>query len=376
MRIGDLLLAKGLVRASDLARAVADQPGSGKRLCSLLVAQGALEYDDAARTLGEQRGFPCALAKHLANRDTAVLSLISAELGRVSHVLPIGRTSNGTLIVAARDPAPALRATLEKQLGAVTLVITPATRLEQLVSAAYGDSPHDEFDIDLDSAVDLDPLPAMSPPPAELDMLDPDSVRMALSDLDDERVSKDPTQSGLLQINAMASSSGSFRASGTNISGAFKLPPAAPTIDATKLALEHAATRDAASDLAMSFIAGRWRTGAIVVIREATAIGYRGHGISDLAELHLPLRLPSTIQRAIETKRLANSAPPSPAQDQLVRVMKSTAITAVPVVVADNAIATIAVGESILGAADTSAAAELGQLAQALGGAYDRIRRA
>jgi len=376
VRIGDLLLAKGLVRASDLARAVADQPASGKRLCSLLVAHGALEYDDAARALGEQRGFPCALAKHLANRDTSVISLISAELGRVSHVLPIGRSSNGTLIVAARDPAPALRATLEKQLGAVTLVITPATRLEQLISAAYGDSPHDEFDIDLDSAVDLDPLP-MSPPQADVDMLDPDSIRMALSDLDDERVSKDPTQSGLLQINAMASaSSGGFRASGTNISGAFKLPPAAPTIDATKLALEHAATRDAASDLAMSFIAGRWRTGAIVVIREATAIGYRGHGIADLAELHLPLRLPSTIQRAIETKRLANSAPPSPAQDQLVRVMKSTAITAVPVVVADNAIATIAVGESILGAADTSAPAELGQLAQALGGAYDRIRRA
>jgi len=376
VRIGDLLLAKGLVRASDLARAVADQPGSGKRLCSLLVAQGALEYDDAARTLGEQRGFPCALAKHLANRDTAVLSLISAELGRVSHVLPIGRTSNGTLIVAARDPAPALRATLEKQLGAVTLVITPATRLEQLVSAAYGDSPHDEFDIDLDSAVDLDPLPAMSPPPAELDMLDPDSVRMALSDLDDERVSKDYTQSGLLQVNTMAAaSSGTFRPSGTNLSGAFRLPAAAPKIDATKRALEQAATRDAASDVAMSFIAGRWRTGAIIVIRDGTAIGYRGHGIADLAELHLPLRLASTIQRAIETKQPATTSPPSPAQDQLVRVMKSAAITAAPVVVGDNAIAVIAAGESILGAADTSAPAELAQLALALGAAYDRIRR-
>ena len=373
VRIGDLLLAKGMVRPSDLARAVAEQPTTGRRLCSLLVAYGALDYDDAARALGEQRGTPCALAKHLENRDTALASLISAELGRVSHVLPIGRTTTGTLIVAARDPAPALRATLEKQLGPVTLVITPAMRLEQLIAAAYGESPHDEFDIDLDSAVDLPPL---SPPTADVDMLDPDSIRMALSDLDDERVSKDFTQSGLLQVNTMAAaSSGTFRPSGTNLSGAFRLPAAAPKIDATKRALEQAATRDAASDVAMSFVAGRWRTGAIIVIRDGTAIGYRGHGIADLAELHLPLRLASTIQRAIETKRPATTSPPSPAQDQLVSVMKSAAITAAPVVVGDNAIAVIAVGESILGAADTSAPAELAQLALALGAAYDRIRR-
>ncbi|MEP6863529.1 MAG: hypothetical protein ABJE66_23090 [Deltaproteobacteria bacterium] len=385
MRIGDLLLAKGLVRASDLARAVAEQPGSGRRLCSILIIHGALDFDDAARALGEQRGCPCALAKHLANRDAALTSQISAELGRVSNVLPIGRTSSGTMIVAARDPAPALRATLEKLLGPVTLVITPASRLDQMISAAYGAAPHDEFDIDLDSAVDLQPLwpdasaPVMSPPPADVDMLDPDSIRMALSDLDDERVSKDPTQSGLLQVNAMASaSSASIKMTGTrtNTSGAFRLPDAAPTIAKIELALEQAATRDAASDVAMSFVAGRWRTGAIVVIRDGTAIGYRGHGIADLAELHLPLRLASTIQRAFETKQLANSSPPSPAQDQLVRVLRASVIAAAPVVVADNVIAVIATGDSILGAADTNAHAELGKLAHALGAAYDRIHRA
>jgi len=380
VRIGDLLVAKGLVRASDLARALEDQPRSGRRLCSLLVTHGVLDFDDAARALGEQRSCPCALAKHLANRDAALTALISAEMGRVSNVLPIGRTSNGTLIVAARDPAPALRATLEKLLGAVTLVITPATRLEQLIATSYGAAPHDEFDIDLDSAVDLEPLwpeapaAAMSPPPADVDMLDPDSMRMALSDLDDERVVKDPTQSGLLQVNAKGSGA-TVKMNRTNTSGAFRLPDAAPSIEATKLALEHVGTRDAASDLAMSFVAGRWRSGAIVVIREGTAIGYRGHGIADLAELRLPLRLASTVQRAIEAKRLANSSPPSPAQDQLVRVLRASAIVAAPVVVGEEVLAVIATGESIHGAADAAAAAELGQLAQALGAAYDRIRR-
>ncbi|MEO6771555.1 MAG: hypothetical protein ABI467_00850 [Kofleriaceae bacterium] len=361
-------MAKGLVRASDLATAVGDQRASGHRLCSLLVTAGALDFDDGARALGEQRGFPCALAKHLANRDTALISLIPAELGRASNVLPIGRTSNGTLIVAARDPAPALRATLERLLGGVTLVITPATRLEQLIATSYGAAPHDEFDIDLDSAVDLPPL---APPQADVDMLDPDSIRMALSDLDDARVAKDPTQSGLLQLNSIAASGVKM----THTSGVFRLPAAAPTIAATMLALDHVATRDAASDLAMSFIAARWRSGAIIVIREATAIGYRGHGIADLAELHLPLRLASTVQRAIETKRPATTSPPSPAQDQLVRVLHATAIAAAPVIVADDVIAVLVTGESVLGAADTGAPTELGQLARALGAAYDRIRR-
>ncbi|MEO8548571.1 MAG: hypothetical protein ABI678_01300 [Kofleriaceae bacterium] len=369
MRIGDLLLAKGMVRATDLTAALDAQRSEGRRICSLLIKRGALELDDAARALGEQRGTPCALAKHLANRDTSLAALIPAELGRGSGVLPIGRTSGGALIVAARDPAPALRATLERLVGSVTLVITPATPLEQLIAAAYGAAPHDEFDIDLDAAVELDPLP----PPPNVDMLDPDSMRLALSDLDDERVAKDPTQSGLLQIGAMASSA-SLKL--TNASGAYRLPTAAPTIAATKLALEQVDTREAASDLAIKFVAGRWRSGAIVVIRDDKAIGYRGHGIADLAELHLPLRLGSTIQQAIQTQRIASKGPASPAQDQLVRVMRSTTVVAAPVLVADHVVAVVTTGDSIHGAADTAAATELGQLAQALGQAYDRIRRA
>lgn len=353
------------MRASDVAAAVEQQAREGRRLCSILITRGALDFDEGARVLGEQRGVPCALSKHLANRDVALAALLPADFGRASNALPIGRTSGGALIVASRDPAPALRASLEKFLGAdVTLVVTPATRLEHLIAVAYGAPSSDDFDIEVDSQVDLPPL--LPPLP---DMLDPDSMRMALSDLDDARVAKDPTQSGLLQVGAKASSSS------IKIQAGRALPPAAPTIEATKLALEHVGTRDVASDLAMSFIAGRWRSGAIVAIREDVAIGYRGHGIVDLAELHLPLRLASTVQRAIQTKRVAQGSTPSPAQDQLVKVLRANAIVAAPVLVGDELVAVITAGDSIHGAADSNAPIELGQLAQALGDAYDRIRR-
>lgn len=359
VRIGELLQTKGLVRASDLQAALDEQlRAPHHRLCSLLISRGAVEFDDAARALAEQRGVPCALGKHLANRDVALASLLLADFGRASGALPIGRTSGGALIVAARDPNPALRGSLEKLLKAeVTLVIAPATRLDHLIAASYGAPDHAEFDIDLDSAVDLPPVP----PPPDVDLLDPDSVRMALSDLDDARVSRDPSQSGLLTIGG--------------VSGAFKLPNAAPTLPATFAALEKVATREAASDLAMSYIAGRWRSGAIVIVRDETAIGYRGHGIADLAELHLPLRLPSTIARALQTKKLAQTSQPSPAQDQLLRVFHAPAVNVAPVFVGDDLVAALATGDAIHGTTDTTAASDLVQLARALGAAYDRIRR-
>ncbi len=365
VRIGDLLVEKGLVHARDVAAALSSTEVG--RLCSVLIARGVLEFDIAARALGEQRGVPAALARHLEGRDTSLAAKLPSDFGRASCALPIGRTTGGAMIVAARDPDAALRTSLERLVGSVTLVVTPATRLEQLIAAAYGDAPRDEFDIDIDSAVDLWPL---DPPPPDVDMLDPDSIRMALSSLDDVRVAKDPNQSGLIQMSTVSSSpSIKLQPAGR------ALPPAAPKIAAILEALERAASREVASDLAMSFIAGRWLAGAIVVVRDDTAIGYRGHGIADLAELHLPLRLPSTIARAVQTQRTRSEMPPSPAQDQLARVLHAQAITAAPVIVEGRVMAVVATGDSIHGSADTNAANELGQLAYALGEAWDRIRR-
>jgi hypothetical protein len=210
MRIGERLLEQGILRQSDLARAIDEQKRVGCRLCSLLIASGAIEFDDAARALADHRGVPCALAKHLANRDPELATLIPAELGRASCALPIGRTSNGTLIVAVRDPARALLETLRQTTRMeVTMVVAPATRLEHLIAASYGASPEDEFDVDMSSSVELrppppppprrPPPPPPQPPEPDLSMLDTDSVRLALSDLDDARVSKDPTQSGIIK---------------------------------------------------------------------------------------------------------------------------------------------------------------------------------
>src|SRR5260221_28725 len=77
--------------------------------------------------------------------------------------------------------------------------------------------------------------------------------------------------------------------------------------------------------------------------RESSAIGYRGHGVQargGVEAITLPLGLPSTIQRATESKRTSNQAPAGPAQEQLARLLGTpVSIAAAPVLVGGQVVA-------------------------------------
>jgi hypothetical protein len=399
MRIGELLVEQRKLRQSELTRALADKPAD-KRLVSFLILRGLIEFDDASRALGEQKGVPCALTKHLAGRDPELAKLIPAELGRATCALPIGKTSRGALIVCVRDPAPALLAALTQATKAeITMVIAPANRLEHLVLGAYGAAPSDEFDVDFSTtgvgSNPSNPPPlakklaaAVKPPPMpDMGALDPASVRLALTDLDDVRVDKDPTQSGQIP----------------KVGGTSTLPPpnvpAAPTvpthaipamgrtsraqtadpratrpmsIGAMSVGLEHTRSREAATDLVLAFVATRWRCGLVLVIRDKKAIGFRGHGVSMPELVQVPLDMASTVQRAVETRFVSAESPATPAQSALSRALEDPVMpAAAPVLVGGLPVAVILVGDAIDG--DANAAADLAMLAEALGTAYQRI---
>jgi len=146
MPIGELLIEQRKLSASDLERALDRQRREGKRLVSLLIASGALDFDTGSRALGAQRGVPALLEKHLASRDAKLARLIPAESGRAWGALPVGRASNGSLIVAARDPSALLKSqVVEVTRMTVTIVIAPATRLEELIAKEYGSAPVGEL---------------------------------------------------------------------------------------------------------------------------------------------------------------------------------------------------------------------------------------
>jgi hypothetical protein len=424
MRIGELLIEQRKLRASDLTRSLADKPGD-KRLASFLIAKGLVEFDDASRALGEQRGFACALSKHLAGRDPALAKLIPAELGRGSCVLPIGKSSKGSVIVCVRDPAPALLRTLEQAIKSdILMVIAPSARLEQLVAEAYGVASTEELDIDFDLAHDLPaptpsrvtrgPLPtppmpfqrvdalhqfprADTPPPLpplpDMDALDPESIRLSLTDLDDVRVTKDPAQSGQIPkagSNTLPPANKSLTAppplsalaagtvTSTRSISDSKPPVAAKpkmSLETMSHGLESATTREAATDLVLSFIATRWSAGLVLAIRDKAAIGYRGHGVVAPESVTVSLGSPSTVQRAVQTRFVSIEAPNGVGQSALVHALnKPQAPAAAPIMVGGQPVAVIAVSDPLEGPqARDIAAADLALLAEALGSAYKRI---
>lgn len=205
-------------------------------------------------------------------------------------------------------------------------------------------------------------MAAPSVPSAELDLLNPDTLRLA--PLDDTRVAKDPSQSGIMVSRTM-----SARSLGA-------MPPVAQTLATTRAALAFADSRDSATDVAMTFISGRWRTAAILAVRGATAIGYRAHAIPSLTGVEVPVDPTSALGRVVATKQPVTLTG-AVAADPLGRILSmSTKIAAAPVLVAGEVVAIIAAGDSVQGPEDAASIDELTGIATALGESYERIRRA
>ena len=408
MRIGEILLSQGKLREAELARALAEQAQTGRRLCSMLIGRGLLDFDDATRALAEQWGVRGALRKHLELRDRDVADKLPAELARTCCALPIARTRRGDLIIVVRDPTPLLSAALSQGVqGRIQMLVAPATELERMVEEVYGGVPNDERDVDMTTG------PISLPPRPDMALLDPDSISYALTSLDDDRVTKDPSQSGHVKsamptswsaapLSPAAAPPAGQVAPAPSVAATLApappvlprtppppadtdpradrpgtLPPFAPSFDTMQREIDRASTRDAATAAAMAFVAGRWAAGLMLAIRNGIATGYRGHGkaLPPIASITIPLSERSTIQRAAETRRTAIKPAEGTVEERIESMLGDPDVLAVaPVIVRGHVVAVIAVGDPILGASELdNATADLGLLAEALSGAYERI---
>jgi hypothetical protein len=425
MQIGQILVEQGWVAPAALARALADQPQHGRRICSLLILRGELDPDNAARALSQQHGVPGVLQKHLEHRDLTLPPLLSAEFGRSHVALPIGRTSLGALIVCVRDPRPDIQAAIAAAVaGRVVVAVAPAYQLEHLVRETYYTEAEPADELVLQLADPSPPARFLHDPsrPAEDDDVDVDLTTrqipvigdplahlgsMTLVELDDARVAKDPTQSGGNEPLLPRTSTGigvpiprtmtgmpmrggtgphTSLASRTATSSAppritgGSVPPRGlgPAIDAAIAAIDGATSSHDATDAAMYYLAGRFHHAVWFTIHEGAALGERGHGGQLTAEviqaITIPLRAPSIVQLAHDTRELAVAAPAGPIQDRLWRTLGAPqAPAAVPIEIDADIAAVIAVGDAIGDAAGANN--DLGRLAAALTAAFRRITR-
>jgi hypothetical protein len=349
MRIGEILLLREALDPWVLSHTLQEQPASRMRLVSLLISRALIDSDDGTLALSELHDYPGAMERHLERRDPSVVASIPAEVARRWVVLPIGRSTRGGLVVVARDPTPILAASLQHVTKLdIELAIAPALHLEKLVRSTYGE---------LDTSV-APPAPAPAPIPTR-------SIADLRLDSDEPRQRRPRTVSRVMYDTSPG------------------LPPKRTTrsitreLDGTIQQIEHAISRAAAEQHAMTFASRRWAAALLLVVNDGELRGRRGHGgnLGSIDAIRLGLDVPSIVQIAYATRAATSIVPPGGVQKQLSALLgEASQPAAAPVLVGGRVEAVLAVGDP-MSVELTHPLGKLAALADAIGSAYERLPR-
>jgi type IV pilus assembly protein PilB len=103
-RLGEMLIEEGLIKKSDLEKALAEQKKkSNRRLGQIMIEMKLISEEDIASMLGRQLGIPFITLSHY-EIDKAILKTIPTDVVRKYQIIPVDRTGN-TLTVALADPS-------------------------------------------------------------------------------------------------------------------------------------------------------------------------------------------------------------------------------------------------------------------------------
>jgi type IV pilus assembly protein PilB len=101
-RLGDLLVADGLLTQAQLQKALAEQKGSTEKLGSILIKLGFINEEQLIGFLSRQYGVPSITLSQL-EIDPGVLRLVPAPIAKKYEIIPVRRMGN-SLAVAMADP--------------------------------------------------------------------------------------------------------------------------------------------------------------------------------------------------------------------------------------------------------------------------------
>ena len=354
-RIGEMLVAKGLIERVVLERALADQGIARQRIVSFLIEHGLVDPDAATLTLSEQKGVPAALTRHIDRRDANVVGLVAPDLARKWVVCPIAFGRSGALVIAARDPGPLVERALEFALRRNLLIaVAPAAVVERAVASSYGEPDPDAFEL---------PEPVDPPPLAALDLPPEPVTPFELAELPRRSRSVSEWLPPATVADAVARAR-----SVTN-------PPNAMTRKALEHAvegIEAAGNYDKAINRALDFIALRWRSALLLEIEGTDAVGMAQHrvDVDPVESIVLNIESPSSLQVAYGMRAVTTKRPLGPVQDRLTTLL-GTISAAAPVVVRGKVTAVLVVGATV---PDTpkDGTADLEKLVDALGAAFAR----
>ena len=141
-RIGEILVAKGLVDDDSISAAFEQQQTSGKRLGALLVDAGAVSERDLVDALAEQRSMQTVDLRHAAP-DPAAIALLGESSARDLLAIPL-RCDGDRVEVAIADPdLPGLAFSLVEAIESpIRIVLAPESDLRRTIDASYRADAH------------------------------------------------------------------------------------------------------------------------------------------------------------------------------------------------------------------------------------------
>src|SRR5215470_6046298 len=105
-RLGDLLVADGLITGDQLLHALNEQEGTKEKLGALLIRLNRLTEEQLTGFLARQYGLTSITLSQL-DIDSSVLRLVPVHIAKKHDVLPVRRDAN-TLTLAIGDPTNVL----------------------------------------------------------------------------------------------------------------------------------------------------------------------------------------------------------------------------------------------------------------------------
>jgi type IV pilus assembly protein PilB len=104
MRLGEILIERGIISEAQLANSLSLQRETGARLGMALVQLGYATPDQIADSLAWQEAFGSEAVTEL-HPDAGVREMLTEEFCRARHVLPVGFNENQALVLAMVNPA-------------------------------------------------------------------------------------------------------------------------------------------------------------------------------------------------------------------------------------------------------------------------------
>ncbi|HEX4449299.1 MAG TPA: hypothetical protein VH143_00460 [Kofleriaceae bacterium] len=221
-RLGELLVAAGLLDADKLEQGLRAQVVWGGRLGTNLVELGFIDLDQLSSALGRLHGMPAALARHFEKADPVLQRRILPELADKHSFVPLVELMGGKIAIACMDcPDDEALAEIASELGIspADLVVSIAAeqrmryQLERVYNIAraarylrsrgksippfpefgdFSDEPDSDVEIPIDWEVPAEPPPP-PPPPAKKFVDRPPTMPDALAALIDRAISTVPS---------------------------------------------------------------------------------------------------------------------------------------------------------------------------------------